>query len=420
MKARSPQPPQLDAIKARAVTGDTPPQSPDATPCVCVIGVGYVGESLLRQFGTACGCIGFDISEERVSSLAPRLKGLKNVVVTSDPLKLASATHYFVCVPTPLRADNSVNLDCVILAVGTILQYARPGSCIIIESSVPVGTTRKILGPYKDFFHCGMSPERVDPGRTHPQPREIPKLVAGLTPLALKQIYAIYSKVYQTVVPVSRPEVAEMTKLFENCYRLVNIAYVNEMSDACRSHGIDPHEMIGAASTKPFGFQPFYPGLGVGGSCLPVNPWYLLSNNNRLPVLERSTKLMRDRPQRMARGFHKRCQDAKSTKPPQTAMQKPRILVVGVCFKEGYSDTSDSPGLAFAQKLRELGCSRLVFFDPLVRDHQVEWLKRLGVDDWNCQYLEDNFDGIAICNKSEHVNMSVVNMLQRTVVRSFV
>ena len=420
MKARSPQPPQLDAIKARVVSDDTPHQSPDAAPCVCVIGVGYVGESLLRQFGTACECIGFDISEERVSSLAPRLKGLKNVSVTSDPLKLASATHYFVCVPTPLREDNSVDLDCVYMAVGTILRYARPGSCIIIESSVPVGTTRKVLGPYKDYFHCGMSPERVDPGRTHPQPREIPKLVAGLTSVALKQIYATYSEVYQTVVPVSRPEVAEMAKLFENCYRLVNIAYVNEISDACRAHGIDPHEMIGAASTKPFGFQPFNPGLGVGGRCLPVNPWYLLSNNNRLPVLEKSAKRMHDRPHRMAQSFHKRCLDSKSTKPEATPMQKPRILIIGVCFKEGYSDTSDSPGLAFAQTLKKLGCSRLAFFDPMVRDNQVDWLEKLGNEHWNCRYLEDNFDGVAICNRSQQVNMSVVNMLQRTYVRSFV
>ena len=420
MKARSLPPPECDDAEARSSDEEIFQQVPSSKPCICVIGVGFVGESLLKQFSSAFDCIGFDISEERVSSLSQRLKYLKNVVVTSDPIKLASASHFFICVPTPLRQDNSVNLDCVVLALGTILQYARRGCCIVIESSVPVGTTRKILGAYKDFFHCGVSPERVDPGRTHPQPKEIPKLVAGLTPVALKHIYATYSEVYQVVVPVSKPEVAEMTKLFENCYRMVNIAYVNEMSDACHQQGIDPHEMIGAASTKPFGFQAFHPGLGVGGNCLPVNPWYLLSNNKRLPILERATKLMRGRPHRMAWKFHARCKAEHASKPSATAAAKPRILIVGICFKDGYSDTSDSPGLSFARKLKDLGCSRLAFFDPLVQSHQAEGLERLENEDWNCKYLDEHFDGIAICNKLDCNSMSVMNMLQRSIVQSYV
>ena len=419
MKAGNTQSEERVEATQEAVTEGEPSQPGSQSTSVCVIGVGFVGESLLKQFSTKFGCIGFDVSEERVSSLAQRFKSSKNMVVTSDPRKLGSASHFFICVPTPLRQDNTVNLDCVFLAVSSILQYARRGCCITIESSVPVGTTRKILGPYKDVFHCGVSPERVDPGRVHPQPREIPKLVAGLTPLALKQIYAVYSEVYQVVVPVSKPEVAEMTKLFENCYRMVNIAYVNEMSDACRQHGIDPHEMIGAASTKPFGFKPFYPGLGVGGKCLPINPWYLLSNNKRLPVLERATRMMRSRPQRMAQKLHARCKAICPSPSSNSKSSQPRMLVVGVCFKDGYADISDSPGLTFAWKLKELGCSRLAFFDPLVDKAQVDWLEKLNSEAWNSRYLDENFDGVAICNNLDRTS-AVLSMLQRPIVQSYV
>ena len=209
--------------------------------CVCVIGVGYVGDSLLGQFGNVVTAIGYDISSDRVAALRQKYINNPRIYLTDDSADLAKGTHFLIAVPTPLREDHSVNLDYVKSAINLIMAFAQANSSIIIESSVPVGTTRRLLTPYKTVFHCGMSPERIDPGRVSPTAEQIPKVVSALTPKAMKHIFALYAMVYQTLVPVSKPEVAEMTKLYENCYRMVNIAYVNEIADACVGHGIDPH-----------------------------------------------------------------------------------------------------------------------------------------------------------------------------------
>lgn len=209
--------------------------------CICILGVGYVGESLLSHFGKVVRTIGYDISETRISTLRRKYHDNSRIRLTSTPSELSEGTHFLIAVPTVLREDNSINLDNVISALNTVTTFAKLDSCIVIESSVAVGTTRRLLTPLKSKFHCGMSPERIDPGRLQPSAEQIPKVISALTPKAMKHIFAMYALVYETLVPVSKPEVAEMTKLYENCYRMVNIAYVNEISDACISHGIDPH-----------------------------------------------------------------------------------------------------------------------------------------------------------------------------------
>ncbi|KAG9890387.1 UDP-N-acetyl-D-mannosamine 6-dehydrogenase, partial [Aureobasidium melanogenum] len=204
---------------------------------VCVVGVGYVGEHLLRSFGTCYQSIGFDISIQRLAQLQPIFGHMPNVTLTNDESFLDRATAYLISVPTLLKADNTVDLSHLISALAMVLKHVQPGNTIVIESSVQVGTTRQILGPYQNILHCGMSPERVDPGRTFPTAQQIPKIISALTPASNSVIHKLYARVFDQVVPVSKPEVAEMTKLFENCYRMVNIAYVNEMSDAARAHG---------------------------------------------------------------------------------------------------------------------------------------------------------------------------------------
>lgn len=436
----------------------TMPERPlDSSTCIAVIGVGFVGESLLLQFRPLLPCIGFDISEKRLQELTPQFASFPSVQLTSKPAALARATHYFIAVPTNLKEDGSVNLDFVRLAVKTVLQHAKPGACIVIESSVPVGTTRDLLSSYKDLFHCGMSPERIDPGRIHPSPGQIPKVVSALTPRALAQIVAVYSRAFDTVVSVSRPEVAEMTKLFENCYRMVNIAYVNEMSDACHAHGINPHEMISAASSKPFGFQAFYPGLGVGGHCIPVNPFYLFANNKHLPVLQRATKLMLRRPRKLAIQFYRRCLTRLSSPkwtaphpvpaPHQTQTQRqpqprppppnnqhhydaaaavhlPRILIVSIGFKANQPTTHASPALCFAHTLADMGCARLAYYDPLVPEENIETqrveLKQLPESCWNAEYIDAEFDGLAVCNRHKGVDMGVLAEVRGVLVQSFV
>lgn len=401
-------------------------------PCVCVVGVGFVGESLLREFSHVFpSTIGFDISASRISSLRAQFKATAAAsldrkkdddhhppTLTSDERDLSHATHYLIAVPTLLTPARTVNLTHLLSALRTVLTHARPGSAIVIESSVSVGTTRQLLAPYKSLHHCGMSPERVDPGRATPPARSIPKLVSGLTPAALTAIRALYARVYDTVIPVSTPETAEMTKLFENCYRMVNIAYVNEMADAARAHGVDPAEMVAAAATKPYGFAAFEPGLGVGGHCIPVNPFYLFANNPHLPVLEKATASMWQRPARMAKSFHRRASAAAAKHGKQHA--SPHVLVVGVGFKPGQAVLSCSPGLAFASKLRSLGCQRLCFYDPLVAQDAVgDWMEKLDDGDWTAAYIDDHFDAVAVCVRQPGVEFDVLDKLGKARVQEF-
>ncbi|CAI6330383.1 unnamed protein product [Periconia digitata] len=343
-------------------------------PCVCIIGVGFVGETLLREFGRVFPSIGYDISQKRITELEKSFQHLPNVTLSTQKEKLNQATHFLISVPTPLRSDRSINLTHLLSAIRTALNIARPGSAIILESSVCVGTTRQVFNAYKDLYHCGMSPERVDPGRQEPIVKEIPKIVSGLTPKSLRVIQSLYSQVFDHTLPVSSPETAEMTKLFENCQRMVNIAYANEVADAARNHSIDPDEMMRAASSKPYGYMPYTPGLGVGGTCIPINPLYLFANNKNLPVLEKATAQMRRRPGTKARIFHNRVSSILENR-------HARILVVGIAYKPGQSLLSCSPGLVFAKRLKKMGCGRLVFYDPLVQE-VMGWMEKLPHDGW--------------------------------------
>ncbi|KAK5078071.1 hypothetical protein LTR64_003525 [Lithohypha guttulata] len=413
----------------RSITkaGPTPVTTTSTTSkdaCVCVLGVGYVGESLLSQFGNVVDAIGYDISQARIDTLRQKYRNSSRIKLTTNPAEIAKGTHFLIAVPTPLQDDGhgnkSADLHCVKDAINLIITHAQPGSCIIIESSVPVGTTRKLLTKHKSTFHCGMSPERIDPGRITPTAEQIPKVVSALTPKAMKHIFSMYAMVYETLVPVSKPEVAEMTKLYENCYRMVNIAYVNEISDACISHGIDPHEMIGAAATKPFGFQPFYPGLGVGGHCIPINPWYLFENNKRLKVLETATRLMQERPTRQARRFHTACQGRLSkTDTVSETVVGPRILVVGLGFKNGQTNLACSPALSFAQTMSSLGTSRLAFYDPTISSDQVQWMEKLDERHWTQEYIESEFDGVVLCNKLKLIDSTWFDKLRKPLFKDY-
>ena len=379
---------------------------------VVVVGVGYVGEILLKEFGSVFPAIGFDVSPQRIEFLKPQFQSLPNVQLTSDPSKIVGASHYLISVPTLVREDKSIDARHLLSAVDTVVKHANPGAAIIIESSVSVGMTRALLSKYLGQFHCGMSPERVDPGRTVPAPYEIPKIISGLDEESLAVINNAYSKVFHKVVPVSKPEVAEMTKLYENCYRMSNIAYINEISDACAAQQIDVHEVVDAASTKPFGFQPFRPGLGVGGHCIPINPYYLMVNN-KLPLLDKATKRMNSRPEKLARQFHRKHSTTLS------ASKSPRILVIGVAFKPGQDVISCSPALSFSKELNKLGCQRLVYYDPYVEQSQVPWMNKLPDRAFTPEYIDKHFDGVAICMKQSKVDFGILKGLKKATVKTF-
>jgi len=178
--------------------------------------------------------------------------------------------------------------------------------------------------------------------------------------------------------------------------------------------------MIGAAATKPFGFQPFYPGLGVGGHCIPINPHYLFENNKGLKVLQTATKLMRDRPVRHARRFHRACQGKLFKVDISTQEAGPRILIVGLGFKNGQTNLAYSPALDFAKAIQELGFSRLAFYDPTISADQIRWMEKLDDTCWRSDYLDSKFDGVVVCNKVGSMDMSVLDNLHRPLLKSYV
>ncbi|KAH6893420.1 hypothetical protein B0T10DRAFT_604637 [Thelonectria olida] len=267
-------------------------------------------------------------------------------------------------------------------------RVARRGSSVVIESSVAVGMTRQLLGPLavsKGPF-AGMSPERVDPGRVEPLIRSIPKIVSGLddiVPGSVTAISDIYSAIFDKVLAVSKPEVAEMMKLYENCQRMVCIAYANEMADACIPHSINPYEVCAAASTKPFGYTAYAPGVGVGGHCIPVNPFYLLSNSS-FPLLEACSKL---------------------------AGKPARVLVAGLGFKPGQSQVDNSPGVDLVRVLSVSQTVQVAWADALVKQEAMPQVRRLEDSEWPRECLM-GFDVVVVAMKQEQMDFGLVDEVE--------
>ena len=245
-----------------------------------------------------------------------------------------------------------------------------------------------------------------------PPLHSIPKIISGLDDItegSLQSICDLYSQVFENVVTVSKPEVAEMTKLYENCQRMMCIAYVNEMADACESHDIDPYEVCHAAATKPFGYQSFMPGSGVGGHCIPVNPYYLLANSE-FPLLRAATERMWDRPARLADKAMKSLR--RDSGSGQSRFQdRPRVLVVGVGFKAGQSVLSGSPGVAVLTRLLEEYNVEAVFADPLVEESAIPFAPKLDEQtQWNRESLQQ-FDLIIVTMRQAGLDFSVLEHL---------
>ncbi|PZD32582.1 WecC, UDP-N-acetyl-D-mannosaminuronate dehydrogenase [Pyrenophora tritici-repentis] len=339
----------------------------DKSTTVAIIGVGYVGEHLMEVFSSAFKVIGYDVSASRIEELRKKYHRLDHVKFSNDERVLTDASHFLVCVPTTLALNGQVDSSYVRSAISMLDRYVTDRSIVVVESTVAVGMTREFLGPLARSLGvlAGMSPERIDPGRVDPPPNSIPKVVSGLddiVPGSLRAITQLYETVFDTVVPVSKPEVAEMSKLYENCQRTIAIAYANEMADACQGLGIDPFEVAQTAASKPFGYLPMYPSLGIGGHCIPVNPVYLMSTCN-LPLLQQAHERMMTRPSRIASQLLTLILDESHRM--HGAAHRPRVLVVGLGFKAGQSDLSHSPGLQLLNFLRGSGEVDLMFCDPL-------------------------------------------------------
>ncbi|OJD32817.1 udp-glucose dehydrogenase udp-mannac [Diplodia corticola] len=403
---------------------DLNPVSDTETPVVAVIGVGYVGLHLVTTFAAASfAVLAYDVSAKRLAALAADVltpDAYPSVALTSTPADLRRATHFLVAVPTTLLLpDKRVDTSFVRAALATVGTYARPGATVVVESSVGVGMTRRLLGNLMRSrnLKAGMSPERVDPGRQSPPVSHIPKLISGLddiTPGSLASIHTLYAAAFGHVVAVSSPEVAEMTKLYENCQRMVNIAYANEMADACAGLGIDAHEVAAAAATKPFGFAPYAPGLGVGGHCIPVNPYYLLESCE-FPLLRHAAEKMWRRPAEVGERAMREVCGRKGEGEGIKGAWPAAVLVVGVGFKPGQSVLSCSPGIALMKYLLQEWDVEVVFADPLVGEEQVPFAPRLDVErEWSVEGL-GRFDLIVVAIRQHGLDFRVLGELGENV-----
>lgn len=267
-------------------------------------------------------------------------------------------------------------------------------------------------------MNASNSLERVDPGRTFPTFEDIPKVVSSLDSASLISIKEIYGRVFKNVVTVSSVETAEMVKLYENCQRMVCAAYANEMADACSTLGIDAWEVSQAAASKPFGYQPFRPGPGIGGHCIPVNPYYLLSTCS-MPILQLAAETSWQRPAVLAQRLMGAVQDNIKARAPQCQSHRPRILVVGVGFKRGQSVMSNSPGVGVIVSLISDWDVYVEFADPLVPADSLTFVPKTNTEkDWNSTYLS-TFDGIFIAVDQVGLDTSVLRTLQDTVVHNY-
>jgi len=349
-----------------------------------IIGLGYVGLPLAIRFAEAGFSVtGFDIDKEKVerlnkgesyikhisSSLITRLQNC--LIATTNMDRLREMDVILICVPTPLTNKREPDMQYVERTSREIARNMRGGQLISLESTTYPGTTRKLLLPLfesnglrvgKDFYLI-YSPEREDPGNKIYNMKNIPKVVGGITKNCLKMGICLYSSIVEKTIPVSSPEVAEATKLLENIYRSVNIALVNELKILFDRMGIDIWEVIEAAKTKPFGFQPFYPGPGLGGHCIPIDPFYLSWAAKEYGLNTKFIELAGEINTSMPYFVLQKTIDALNER--RKALKGSKILILGVAYKKDVDDDRESPAYAIMDLLIKRG-ARIFYNDPYI------------------------------------------------------
>ena len=364
---------------------------------VVVVGLGYVGLPLAQAaVGAGLSVVGLDASAVVVASLANGRSHVDDLTdedvtkmlgagfePTTDPTCLAETSAVVVCVPTPLGDEGGPDLAAVRAATTDLSRHLTRDTLVVLESTTYPGTTDEVVRPILETsglragvdFALAFSPERVDPGNTAYGIGNTPKVVGGHTPACTEAACAFYSRFVDTVVPTRGTREAETAKLLENTYRHINIALVNEMARFCHDLDIDLWEVIAAARTKPFGFQAFYPGPGVGGHCIPIDPNYLSHNvRTRLGYPFRFVELAQEINASMPAYVARRVQDALNE--DGKALRGAQVLLLGVTYKADIADQRESPAVPVARRLLEQG-ARLSFHDPLI-DHWDELEPELG------------------------------------------
>lgn len=365
------------------------------------MGLGYVGLPLARSASAAgLKVVGLDRSRRVVDALNSGRSHVDDITDAEVGAMLeqgftavdraeviADAAAVVICVPTPLTNHGSPDLGAVHSAVEDIAENLVPGTLVVLESTTYPGTTDEVVRPRLEAgglrvgedFHLAFSPERIDPGNSAFGLENTPKVVGGVTADCTKAARTLYERFVTRVVEAKGTREAEMAKLLENTYRHVNIALVNEMSMFCREIGVDLWDAIRCAATKPFGFAPFYPGPGVGGHCIPIDPNYLSYKVRSLGIPFRFVELAQEINQRMPVHVVNRAADLLNDQ--GKAVRGSRILLLGVTYKADISDQRESPARAVAANLRARG-AELVYFDPRVTDWAVDGVPVERTDDY--------------------------------------
>ncbi|MGA7219861.1 MAG: nucleotide sugar dehydrogenase [Candidatus Sulfotelmatobacter sp.] len=358
-----------------------------------IIGLGYVGLPLALLFSEQKFAVtGFDIDQKKIDTLktggsyiyrigAEEIQAAKSqgFSPTANYAQLVEMDAIIICVPTPLNQYHEPDLSFITDTTHAIAPHLRPGQLVVLESTTYPGTTEEVMLPIlekenklglkaargassgENKFFVAFSPEREDPGNTTVARRDIPKVVGGVSPQASELAGALYGSIFQRTVPVSSPAAAEMTKLLENIYRCVNIALVNELKLLCLRMGLDIWEVIEAASTKPFGFHPFYPGPGLGGHCIPVDPFYLSWKAQEFDFRTRFIELAGEINSKMP--YHVLASVGGALNGHKKSLNGSRILILGVAYKKDIDDLRESPALTIIELLQKEGVE-VSYHDP--------------------------------------------------------
>jgi UDP-N-acetyl-D-glucosamine dehydrogenase len=367
-------------------------------PFVGIVGMGYVGLPLAREFvARGAKVIGFDINEANVKKINSGQSPLKHIPssditnmiktgrfkTTTDMKLMSKPDALIICVPTPLTKNREPDMTYIVVTCETISKYLRKGQLVSLESTTYPGTTREVMKPIleksglkagKDFY-MAFSPEREDPGNKNFRTATIPKVVGGYDKKSLKIALEIYKYAIDKTVPVSSCDVAEAAKILENTYRCVNIAMVNELKQLFDRMGIDVWEVINAAGTKPFGFQKFYPGPGLGGHCIPIDPFYLTWRARQFGMPTKFIELAGEINTAMPHYVVARTLEAMNER--KKTLNGSKVLVLGLAYKKDIDDVRESPSIELIEILKEKG-AKVDYNDPYIphthkmREHNLK------------------------------------------------
>ncbi len=398
------------------------------TAAVGIVGLGYVGLPLAVEFGKAGFPVtGIDVLENKVailnrgesyiqdipnSVLAPLVES-KRLRATTDFSVIRDLDTINICVPTPLRKTKDPDMSFIVSACQQISDHLKPGTLVILESTTYPGTTDELVLPMlektglkvgEDFFLC-FSPERVDPGNPTYQTANIPKVVGGITPACTEMGALFYAQALDKVVPVSSTSVAEMVKLLENTFRMINIGLVNELALMCDRMRINVWEVIDAAATKPFGFMPFYPGPGLGGHCIPIDPFYLSWKTKQAGIEARFIELAGYINGQMPHFVVDKIQNALNdhTKP----LRGSHVHILGVAYKRNIDDVRESPALDIILLLQRRG-ARVTYSDPFVPTLKMEGIDLEAQDTGQASEQAD-----CVVVITDHASFDYENLLSR-------